>query len=57
MANYGDEFGTSSELQEFDTIVAAIPPVYIDSRNYYWPNYNPVNLHHERYKFVHSIPV
>ena len=51
MANYDDEF------EAFDALAANIPEVYLDSRNYYWPNYIPVNVHHEKYKFVHSIPV
>lgn len=54
MANYDDEFEANGE---FDTIAASIPAVYLDSRNYYWPNYVPVDIHHEKYKFVYSIPV
>ena len=41
MANYGDDFETSDELQ------ATIPSVCIDTRNYYWPNYTPVDVHHD----------
>ena len=57
MANYNDEFEANGELQEFDTVAASIPAVYLDSRNYHWHNYAPVDVHHEKYKFVYSIPV
>ena len=52
-----DEFEVNVVLQEFDTIAAIISTIYLDSRKYYWPNYAPVNVHHEKYKLVYSISV
>ena len=57
MANYDDDYEANDEFQEFDTIATSIPAVYLDNRSYYWPNYVPVDVHHEKYKFVYSIPV
>jgi hypothetical protein len=54
MAEYDNE--ANGEFQEFDTIAASVSAVYLDNRKYYWPNYDPVEVHHEKYKFVYSIP-
>ena len=43
--------------QEIDVLVSTIPEVCLDSRSYYWPNYAPFGVHHERYKFMYSIPL
>ena len=45
------------ENEDFDALAATIPDVHLDSRKYFWPNYVPFDVHHEKYKFVYSIPV
>ena len=55
MAEYDNE--ANGELQEFDTIAASVSAVYLDNRKYYWPNYDPVQVHREKYMFIYSIPV
>ena len=43
--------------KEFDALVGTIPDIYLDNRKYYWPNYVPFHVHHEKFKFVYSIPI
>lgn len=40
---------------EFDHMLASVPESVLDSRRYYWPNFNEELLvHHHRHKFVYS---
>ena len=47
---------SNSEMEEFDQIAQSIPDSLLDSRRYFWPNFDqPRYIHHQRKKFVYSI--
>lgn len=46
------------ECEEFDQLVQSVPDSVLDTRNYYWPNFNqPRYIFHHRQKFVYNIPL
>ena len=47
---------TDYEAEEFDELAQSIPDSLLDSRSYYWPNFNqPRYIHHHQNNFAYNI--